>query len=283
MNGGLRVERDGPVTTVALDRPERLNALSYEVIRGLARTLEELRSDPAQRVVLLTGTGRAFCAGIDLKEQASGATWDDRSGHVQERYALQQAVADVVVGLRRIPQPVIAVVAGTAAGGGLSLACAADIRIAEPAATFSAAFVRLGASGGDLGSSYFLPRIVGWDRAAELLYTGRTVDAAEAERIGLVTQMAGNGQGLATARALAAEMVAVAPMSTRMTKSLLNLSRDGATLDQMIEFENRTQILLTHTEISPRASARSPSDARRASPTVNAGMDEPGTMNREQL
>lgn len=248
MNGGLHVDRDGPVTTVALDRPERLNALSYEVIRGLARTLEELRSDPAQRVVLLTGTGRAFCAGIDLKEQASGATWDDRSGHVQERYALQQAVADVVVGLRRIPQPVIAVVAGTAAGGGLSLACAADIRIAEPAATFSAAFVRLGASGGDLGSSYFLPRIVGWDRAAELLYTGRTVDAAEAERIGLVTQMAGTGQGLATAQALAAEMVAVAPMSTRMTKSLLNLSRDGATLDQMIEFENRTQILLTHTE-----------------------------------
>jgi enoyl-CoA hydratase len=248
MSDGLRVERDGAVTTVVLDRPERLNALSYDVIRGLSQTLADLRGDPGQRVVVLTGAGRAFSAGIDLREQAAGAKWDDRLGHVQERYALQQAVAELVVGLRRIPQPVIAVVSGVAAGGGLSLACAADIRIAEPAATFSAAFVRLGASGGDLGSSYFLPRIIGWDRAADLLYTGRTIDADEAERMGLVTRMTGSGQGLAAARELAAEMLAVAPMSTRMTKSLLNLSRDGATLEQMIEFENRTQILLTHTE-----------------------------------
>lgn len=248
MIDGLRVERDGPVTTLVLDRPERLNALNYEVIRGLTRVLEELRGDPAQRVVLLTGTGRAFSAGIDLKEQASRVPWDDRLGRVQERYALQQAAADLVAGIRRIPQPVIAVVAGVAAGGGLSLACAADIRIAEPTATFNAAFVQLGASGGDLGSSYFLPRIIGWDRAAELLYTGRTVDAAEADQIGLVTRLVGEGQGLATAQVLAAEMLVVAPMSTRMTKSLLNLARDGATLEQMIEFENRTQILLTQTE-----------------------------------
>jgi len=248
MTDGLRVERDGPVTTVVLDRPERLNALSYSVIRGLRATLDELREDPAQRVVVLAGAGRAFSAGIDLKEQAAGEVWDERAGRVQERYALQQAVADLVAGLRRIPQPVIAVVAGVAAGGGLSLACAADIRIAEPAAAFSAAFVRIGASGGDMGSSYFLPRIIGWDRGAEMLYTGRTVGAAEAERIGLVTRLVPAGEGLAAARSLAAEMLAVAPMSTRMTKSLLNLSRDGATLEQMLEYENRTQILLAHTE-----------------------------------
>lgn len=248
MSEGLRVERDGPVTTVTLDRPERLNALSYAVIRGLARILEELRGDPAQRVVLLTGAGRAFSAGIDLKEQAADEVWDERVGRVQERYALQQAVADLVLGLRRIPQPVIAVVTGVAVGGGLSLACAADIRIAEPAAAFSAAFVRIGASGGDMGSSYFLPRIIGWDLAAEMLYTGRTVGAEEAGRIGLVTRLALTGEGMAAARALAEEMLAVAPMSTRMTKSLLNLSRDGATLEQMLEYENRTQILLAHTE-----------------------------------
>lgn len=248
MSEGLRVERDGPVTTVVLDRPERLNALSYEVIRGLTRTLEELRGDPGQRVVLLTGAGRAFSAGIDLKEQAAGKAWDERGGRVQERYALQQAVGDLVVGLRRIPQPVIAVVGGVAAGGGLSLACAADIRIAEPAATFIASFVRIGVSGGDMGSSYFLPRIVGWDRAAELLYTGRTVGAEEAGRIGLASRLVPAGEGLGAARALAQEMLAIAPMSTRMTKSLLNLSRDGASLDQMIEYENRTQILLAQTE-----------------------------------
>ena len=128
MSEGLRVERDGPVTTVVLDRPERLNALSYEVIRGLARVLEELRGDLAQRVVVLTGAGRAFSAGIDLKEQASGAVWDERVGHVQERYALQQAVAGLVTDIRRIPQPVIAVVAGVAAGSGLSLACKQRLR-----------------------------------------------------------------------------------------------------------------------------------------------------------
>jgi len=248
MSDGLRVERDGAVTTVVLDRPERLNALSYAVIRALRAALAELRDDPAQRVVVLTGAGRAFSAGIDLKEQAEGKKWNERRGRVQERYALQQAVGDLVVDLRRIPQPVIAVVAGVAAGGGLSLACAADVRIAEPAATFIASFVRIGVSGGDMGSSYFLPRIVGWDRAAELLYTGRTVDASEAERIGLVTRLVPAGEGMAAARALAGEMLAVAPMSTRMTKSLLNLSRDGATLEQMVEYENRTQILLAQTE-----------------------------------
>lgn len=252
---GLRVERDGPVTTVVLDRPERLNPLSYRVIRGLRALLEDLRRDTAQRVVLLTGAGRAFCAGIDLKEQATGAPWDDGVGPVQERYALQQAVGDLVAGLRRIPQPVVAVVNGAAAGGGMSLACAADLRIAEPSATFSAAFVRLGASGGDLGSSYFLPRLVGWDRAAELLYTGRTVDAQEALRIGLVTELTGTGDGITRAREIADRMLAVAPMSVRMTKSLLDLSRDGASLAQMLEYENRTQILLSRTEDFAEATA----------------------------
>lgn len=245
---GLRVEHDGPLTTIVLDRPGRLNPLSYDVIRALRTLIEDLRRDTAQRVVLLTGAGRAFSAGIDLKEQAAGALWDDRVGPVQERYALQQAVGDLVAGLRQIPQPVIAVVTGVAAGGGMSLACAADLRIAEPAAAFSAAFVRLGASGGDLGSSYFLPRLIGWDRAAEMLYTGRTVEAPEALRLGLVTELTGPGEGMARARELATRMLAVAPMSTRMTKSLLELSRDGASLAQMLEYENRTQILLSRTE-----------------------------------
>lgn len=248
MSDGLRVERNDGVTTLVLNRPQRLNALNYATIRALARVLDELRTDTTQRVVVLTGAGRAFSAGIDLKEQAAGTPWVTGVGHVQERYALQEAVANLVAELRRIPQPVIAVVNGVAAGGGLSLACAADIRIAEPAATFSAAFVRIGASGGDLGSSYFLPRLVGWEQAAELLYTGRTISADEAERIRLVSRVVPEGEGLTAARELAAQMLAVAPMSTRMTKSLLNLSRDAATLEQMLEFENRTQALLTQTE-----------------------------------
>lgn len=232
IEAGLHVERDGPVTTLRLNRPDRLNALDYALVRELHTQLGHLHTDLSQRVVVLTGAGRAFCAGIDLKEQATGAA---------------QAVGNLVGALRRIPQPVIAVVNGVAAGGGLSLACAADMRIAEPAASFSAAFVRLGASGGDLGSTYFLPRIIGWERTAEMFYTGRTVDAEEAERIGLAGRVVPAGEGLAAARALGREIAATAPMSVRMTKSLLDLSRDGASLEQVLELENRTQALLTGT------------------------------------
>jgi enoyl-CoA hydratase len=242
---GLAVERRGAVTVLTLDRPERLNALSHGLLRVLHAQLDELARDFTQRVVILAGAGRAFCAGTDLKDQAAGARWVEGVGDVQAAYALQEAVGSLVVKFRKIPQPVIAVVHGIAAGGGLSLACAADLRIAGPAAQFSAAFVKLGVSGGDLGSSYLLPHIVGFEHAAELLYTGRTLDAEEAMRIGLVTHRVDDG--LAKAHALAEEMTQLAPFTTRMTKSLLNLARDGATLEQMIEFENRTQILMTQT------------------------------------
>lgn len=245
---GLQVERRGSVTHVQLDRPERRNALSYDVIRGMCATFDELRTNPAQRVVILSGAAGTFCAGIDLKQRGAGEPWDPRLGQVQDVYALQQEVAHLVQMMRRIPQPVVAVVTGVAAGGGLSLACAADIRIAEPEARFDAAFVRLGASGGDMGTSFFLPRLVGADRAAEILYTGRAVDADEAVEIGLVSRLVPAGEGLSAAFELANRIVAVAPMSTRMTKSLLNLSLDGASLEQMLELENRTQVVLTQTE-----------------------------------
>lgn len=245
---GLTVERRDAVSVLTLHRPERLNALSHGLVRALHGELDALATDHRGRVVVLAGAGRAFCAGTDLKDQAAGARWVEGIGDVQADYALQEAVAGLVVKLRRIPQPVIAVVHGVAAGGGLSLACAADLRIAEPAASFSAAFVKLGVSGGDLGSSWLLPRMVGFERAAELLYTGRTVQAAEAERIGLVSRCVGEGEGLDAALELAGQITRLAPFSTRMTKSLLNLSRDGLSLEQMVEYENRTQILMTRTD-----------------------------------
>jgi enoyl-CoA hydratase len=245
---GLDVERRGPVTVVTLDRPERLNALSHGLLRSLHAVLDELATDYRQRFVLLRGAGRGFCAGIDLKDEASGARWVEGVGPIQAKYALQEAVGELIVKLRRIPQPVVCVVHGIAAGGGLSLACAADVRIAEPEARFSAAFSKLGVSGGDLGSSWLLPRIVGFEHASELLLTGRTIDAGEARRLGLVTHLADADAGLAAAEGLLEEMAALAPWTTRMTKSLLNLSRDGASLQQMIEYENRTQILMAQTD-----------------------------------
>jgi enoyl-CoA hydratase len=242
------VERCGPVTVISLNRPERLNALSFSLLRRLHQTLDDLEHDFDQRVVILAGAGRGFCSGTDLKDRASGVQWKEGVGDVQGAYALQEAVGRLVMRLRQIPQPIIAVIHGVAAGGGLSLACAADLRIAEPAARFNAAFVKLGVSGGDMGSSWFLPRIMGFERAAELLYTGRMIEAPEALESGLVSHLVAEGEGLASAHRLAAEMCALAPFTTRMTKSLLNLSRDGATLSQMVEMENRTQILMTHTQ-----------------------------------
>jgi enoyl-CoA hydratase len=240
------VEREAAITTIALNRPARLNALSYELLRLLEATLRDLRDDATCRVIVLTGTGRGFCAGIDLNQVGESQFLED-SGAVQSKYALQCACSRIVSLLRAVPQPVIAAVNGVAAGGGFSLALAADIRILEPGARFTAAFVRIGASGGDMGSSFFLPRLVGWERAAELLYTARFVEAEEAVEIGLASRLVGEGESPGAARELARAMCAHAPFGTRMTKSLLNQSMDGATLDQTIELENRTQVLLGQT------------------------------------
>jgi enoyl-CoA hydratase len=242
----LEVVCDGDVAVIAFNRVERLNALSYGLLCSLDGFLESLHQDTTCRVVVLTGRGKAFSSGVDLREVAE-RPWNEKVGEVQSAYALQEYCGRIVWKLRRIPQPVIAAVNGAAVGGGFSLALAADIRILEPEARFNAAFVTIGASGGDFGSSYFLPRIVGWERAAEILYTGRFVEAEEAIQIGLATRLVGSGESVAAAESLARELCANAPFSTRMTKSLLTLSMDGASLDQMIELENRTQILSTRT------------------------------------
>ncbi|WZH52458.1 MAG: enoyl-CoA hydratase-related protein [Nocardioides alkalitolerans] len=244
----LQVERIGPVTVLTLARPERLNALSHGMLRRLGEVLDGLMYDYEQRVVVLAGEGRAFCAGMDLKGQADGARWVDGVGAIQTTYAIQEVVARVITRLRDVPQPVVAAVHGIAAGGGLSLACAADVRVAEPGARFSAAFARLGVSGGDMGSSWFLPRIIGFERAAEALYTGREIGGEEAERIGLVAHLVPAGRARAEAIAIAERMCEVAPFTTRMTKSLLNASRDGVALRHHLELENRTQVMMTATD-----------------------------------
>jgi len=244
----IDVERLGPVTVLTLDRPERLNALSHGLLRRFDELLDELMYDYDQRVVVLAGRGRAFCAGMDLKGQLAGDRWVDGTGQVQATYAIQEVVARVITKLRDIPQPVVAAVHGVAAGGGLSLACASDVRVAEEDVRFSAAFVRLGVSGGDMGSSWFLPRIIGFERASEMLLTGRDLGGEEALAAGLVSRLVGAGEARGAAIAVAEEMCRVAPFTTRMTKSLLNLSRDGLALRQHLEVENRTQVMMTATD-----------------------------------
>jgi enoyl-CoA hydratase len=245
MDDILLIERHDGIAVLTMNRPESLNALSIPLVEQLHRAWDELDRDIDTRVVILTGAGRAFCAGTDLKE---GLDWREPVGKVQGRYRLQQYVARLTLRLREIPQPVIAAVHGAASGGGFSLSVASDIRIADETARFNAAFVRIGASGGDMGISWLLPRIVGASAASELLYTGRFLDAAEAKAMGLVSRVVPEGEDLEAAMELAGEIMRNSPFGIRMTKELVNMSLDVPGLRRHMEIENRTQILCGLTE-----------------------------------
>lgn len=242
----LTFDREGPVATLVLRRPDRLNALSVALVTELHAALDSLDADVSTRVVVITGAGNGFCAGTDIKERPYD-NWPEPIGQVQSRYRLQQCVASLVVRMREIPQPLVAAMHGPAAGGGMSLAAACDMRIADETARFNAAFVRIGASGGDIGSSWLLPRLVGPEHAARILYTGRFVDADEALRIGLVSQVVPAGGHLAAAHELAGEIVQNSPLGIRMTKELLNASLDAPAMRSHLELENRSQILCSLT------------------------------------
>lgn len=231
------------ITQLTLRRPERLNALSWELIDKLHETLAALGGDAEVRVVILTGEGRGFCSGLDLSgEDALGGP---RS--VQEAFAMQERVASLATALKALPQPVIAAVNGPAAGGGLALALASDVRVCSREARFNVAFVRVGLSGCDVGVSHLLPRIVGLGIASELMLTGRQVEAEEALRIGLANRVVGRADLIKESVALAREISANSPFGVRMTKQVLHRNCDAPSLEAAIELENRTQILATRT------------------------------------
>jgi enoyl-CoA hydratase len=231
----------GPgVALLTMDRPERLNALNRDLVEDLHAALDAVAADATVRVVVLTGAGRGFCAGLDLKEPMVG---DGVVGGLDH----QERIAGIMLKLHTLPQPVIAAVNGAAAGGGLALALASDVRLAAPEARFNVAFVKIGVSGADMGSSYFLPRIVGSGIASELMLTGRMVDAEEAARIGLANRVVPAGELLDAAAELAAEIVANAPFGVRMTKEVLRHNVDAQSAAAAIALENRTQILAVQT------------------------------------
>jgi enoyl-CoA hydratase len=240
------LERRGQVAVLTLNRPERRNAYDLTTVDEVHRVCDELDADLTTRVLILTGAGPAFCAGLDLNQGVDG--WHEDIGKVQARYRLQRRLASMVLRLRDIPQPVIAAIHGAAVGGGLALAAAADMRIADTTARFNAAFIRLGLSGGDDGASWFLPRLVGPTMAAEILYTGRFVEAEEAARIGLVNRVVEEGKLLEAAEDMAGQILQNSPFGIRMTKELLNYTLDAPALRHAIEMENRTQALCLLTE-----------------------------------
>jgi enoyl-CoA hydratase/carnithine racemase len=240
----ITVEERAPgVVLVTLDRPESLNALTFGMFDELGSLVRDLGQDDDVRVVILTGAGRAFCAGFDLSlSDALPAAGPLGMLHIQERAA--RALLD----LRALRVPVIAAVNGAAAGGGLSLALAADIRIASTTARMNAAFVRVGLSAGDLGASWALTRLIGPARTAELCFTGRFVDASEAERIGLVNAVSDPDALIDDALAMAAAITANSPGGVQLSKRALQANQEAASYAAAIELENRGQALLSRTD-----------------------------------
>lgn len=229
------------VRLVRLNRPDKLNAQSIESMKAFQRLIENIQDDDATRVVIVTGEGRGFCAGLELTENFSGV--DKAHAGVADYYRLQETFAGVVQRLRRLDKPVIAAVNGAAVGAGFALSLGADIRIASSTATFHVGAVKIGLSAGECGISYHLPRIIGAARAFELMLTGRPFDAQEAERIGLVSAVVEPGELLARAKAVAAAIVGNSPYAIKHTKQIMWANLDAQSLDAALELENRTQIL----------------------------------------
>jgi enoyl-CoA hydratase/carnithine racemase len=247
------VRLDWPAEGVAvatLDRPDRLNAMTmgmFAELEDLARHVGDL--DRA-RVLIITGAGQAFCAGYDLADATELPQLSPLGMLARQEQAVRALAA-----IRAVRIPVIAAVNGAAAGGGLALALAADIRIAAPAARFNAAFVRIGLSAGDLGTSWLLPRLVGPAHAAEIAFTGRFVEAAEAERIGLVNKVVPAGDLLDEAVAMAGLIRANSPAGVQLSKRALQANMEVTSYAAALELENRGQALLTQGEDLPEALA----------------------------
>lgn len=247
MTTAIEISEPQPgVRQITLNRPERLNAMNATLIQELHDALDDIAADRSCRSVVITGAGRGFCAGLDLGGygDAPGATGDDR---VRDGFATQRHIASLVPHLRSLPQPVIAAVNGAAAGGGLALALASDIRIASTSAKFNVAFVRIGLSGCDIGVSWLLPRLIGASRAWELMLTGRIIDAARADQIGLVSQVVPDDDLLPTALSIAEEIATNSPYGVAQTKEVMWSQLEIGSLQAGIDLENRTQILASQT------------------------------------
>lgn len=242
----LLLENAGPaIKVLRLNRPERLNALTNELVEAIRDNILACGRDEHCRVVIITGQGRGFCAGLDLVNRA-GKDFATRT--VADALDGQEQFASMVQAMRTIKQPVIAAVNGPCAGAGFALALGADIRVAAQSAKFHVAAIKIGLSAGECGISYHLPRLIGAGRAFEVMLTGRPIDAAEAERIGLVSRSVPDGDVFATAVAIAEQICANSPFAVRQTKKVMWRNLDASSLDAALDQENTTQILATRTD-----------------------------------
>jgi enoyl-CoA hydratase len=242
------------IGVLSLNRPEKLNAISFQMEEELHHVLDELMMNLSCRVLILRGEGRGFSAGTDLQEGSILNLKKNPEGYnkfhylkmsepVKRKMYHQWWITQIITKMRKISQPIIAAVHGAIAGGGFAFAMAADIRIASEDANFINASINIGLTGADMGGSYFLPRLIGLSRASEILYSGRVVGSKEAEKIGFILKVVNKENLLNEAIKLAEEMLTKSPLGLRMTKEALNLSLDSPSLNSMIQFENSSIVL----------------------------------------
>ncbi len=248
MTQPLLIEHEDGLDRVTLNRPESLNALDPSLIEALNVYFQGLQRNRDTRLVVLKGAGKNFCAGLDLKHAMKRRAGQQEPPGVTESLDSQRRIADIVMLMRRCPQPIIALVAGAAAGGGFALALASDIRIATKSARMNCAFIKLGVGGCDIGTSYFLPRLVGVSVASELILTGRFIGAERALAVGLVSEVVDEDQLEAASEPYIDAMLSVAPVALRLSKECLNMSVDAPSIESAIAMEDRNQVLCSRSE-----------------------------------
>src|SRR6201995_2548959 len=244
----LLIEHEDGLDRVTLNRPESLNALDPDMIDALNTYFQGLQRNRDTRVVLLRGAGKNFCAGLDLKHAMKRRAGQQEPPGVTESLDSQRRIADIVMLMRRCPQPIIALLQGAAAGGGFALALASDIRIAAKSARMNCAFIKLGLGGCDIGTSYFLPRLVGVSIASGLILTGRFLGAERAREVGLVSEVVEEAALDAAAEPYVEAMLTASPVGLRLSKECLNISVDAGSLEAAIAMEDRNQVLCSRSE-----------------------------------
>jgi enoyl-CoA hydratase/carnithine racemase len=244
MTSPLMINCDDGVETVTLNRPEKLNALDVETARALSDYFTALPQRKEVRVIILRSEGKHFSAGADLDSEAFV---DDEQGRIHKQLEMQQLYSGILRAMRNCPQPIIGLIQGAAVGGGFSLVLGADIRIGCPNTRFSAAYLRIGLGGCDMGSGYLLPRLVGVSVASEILLTGNFMGAERALSTGLLSQIVEAEKLIASGMSLAKDMLKASPLGLRLTKETLNMSLNVGSFDAAIALEDRQQVMLHET------------------------------------
>lgn len=243
----LIIEQRGPVYVCKFNDAGNLNAMSYEQMSEFNDFLIKVRMDPACRVIVLTGEGRSFCAGFNLNDLALDPPED--MGRVQrDFYVMQRMCSDQIVNMRRCEQPIIGALKGYAVGGGLSIACACDMRILGESFKMNAGYLSIGYTGTDMGGAFFLPKIIGYARAAEVLMNPARHGAQELYEWGFANRVVSDDDVLEEAVKLAEEICAqTSPFGLRLTKECLQTSLDGTSFENVVRMENRNQVLAANT------------------------------------